>query len=164
MPVSFNGADLLRSAPLAIYKTDPAASIPQGAIPTSQFCTEYNTSSCRVKFKNGANVYIYGGGMLGWGHAGEKLNPAPGRLKRPFKGSRKNNFHILGARIWARFVRSQGRKTGGIASSFEDFAPLRAGKDGLKPGWIKGEIIFARALRVGWRFQVANQTTTVAAR
>jgi hypothetical protein len=63
------------------------------------------------------------------------------------KGPRKINFHILGARIWVRFVRSQGRKTGGIASSFEDFAPLRAGEDGLKPGCIKGEIIFSWALR-----------------
>jgi hypothetical protein len=59
----------------------------------------------------------------------------------------KINFPVLGVRIWVRFVRSQRRKTGGIASSFEDFAPFGAGEDGLKPEWIKGEVIFTRALR-----------------
>jgi hypothetical protein len=62
------------------------------------------------------------------------------------KGSRKNNFRILGARIWVSFVRSGGAKTGGIASSFEDFGAPGAGEDGLKPGCIDVEIIFARVL------------------
>jgi hypothetical protein len=71
------------------------------------------------------------------------------KIYSPFatKGPRRNNFHILGAWIWAIFVRSGGGKTGGIASSFEDFATPGAGEDGLKPGWIKGEIISARTLR-----------------
>jgi hypothetical protein len=63
------------------------------------------------------------------------------------KGPGKNNFHILGTRIWVGFVRSGGGKTGGIASSFEDFDTPGAGEDGLKPGWIKGEIIFSRVLK-----------------
>jgi hypothetical protein len=75
-----------------------------------------------------------------------EIDRAASRRIFEIKGPRKNYFHILGVRIWVRFVRSQRRKTGGIASSFEDFAPLRAGEDGLKPGWIKGEIIFTRAL------------------
>jgi hypothetical protein len=49
-------------------------------------------------------------------------------------------------RIWVSFVRSGGGKTGGIASSFEDFDTPGAGEDDLKPGWIKCDFIFARAL------------------
>ena len=63
------------------------------------------------------------------------------------KGPRKNKFRILGARIWVSFVRSGGAKTGGIAGSFEDFGAPGADEDGLKPGCIEVELIFARALR-----------------
>jgi hypothetical protein len=55
---------------------------------------------------------------------------------------------ILGARIWVSFVRSGGAKAGGIASSFEDFGAPGAGEDGLKPGCIDVEIIFARVLTI----------------
>jgi hypothetical protein len=34
----------------------------------------------------------------------------PFSVIKPFKGSRKNKFHILGVRIWVRFVRSEGAK------------------------------------------------------
>jgi hypothetical protein len=59
----------------------------------------------------------------------------------------KNNFRILGAPIWVSFVRSGGAKTGGIASSFEDFGAPGVGEDGLKPGCMDVEIIFAWVLR-----------------
>jgi hypothetical protein len=65
------------------------------------------------------------------------------------KGPRKNKFRILGARIWVSFVRSGGAKTGGIAGSFEDFGAPGADEDGLKPGCIEVELIFARALNTG---------------
>ena len=58
-------------------------------------------------------------------------------LRSEAKDPGKNNFRILGARIWVSFVRSGGAKTGAIASSFEDFGDPGAGEDGLKPGWIK---------------------------
>jgi hypothetical protein len=58
------------------------------------------------------------------------------------------------AKIKSHFRRSdlgwicslRGGKTTGIASSFEDFATPGAGEDDLKPGWIKCDFIFARAL------------------
>ena len=69
------------------------------------------------------------------------------------KGPRKNKFRILGARIWVSFVRSGGAKTGGIAGSFEDFGAPGADEDGLKPGCIEVELIFARALSMWGEFQ-----------
>jgi hypothetical protein len=41
-------------------------------------------------------------------------------------------------------LRAQNRRNSML---FRGFWALRSGEDGLKPGWIKGEIIFARALR-----------------
>jgi hypothetical protein len=67
---------------------------------------------------------------------------------KSIKDPRKNNFRILGARIWVSFVRFGGAKAGGIASSFEDFGAPGAGEDGLKPGCIDVEIIFARVLNL----------------
>jgi hypothetical protein len=73
---------------------------------------------------------------------GDMRNRCENCEKKTVKGPRKNNFRILGARIWVSFVRSGGGKTGGIASSFEDFDTPGAGEDGLKPGWIKCKFIF----------------------